>query len=74
MVSRGNCNSKCMATPIFIAALFTKVKTWKQCKCPLTDEWIKNMWYIYIQCTYKYTLSHKKMKIMPFFMALDEHG
>ena len=48
MVSRGNCNSKCMATPMFIAALFIKVKTWKQCKCPLTDEWVKNMWYIYI--------------------------
>ena len=34
-------------TPMFIEALFTIVKTWKQPKCPLTDEWIKNMWYIY---------------------------
>ena len=34
-------------TPIFIAALFTIARTWKQTKCPLTDEWIK-MWYIYI--------------------------
>ena len=33
--------------PIFIAALFTIAKIWKQPKCPLTDEWIKMMWYIY---------------------------
>ena len=34
-------------TPMFTAALFTIVKTWKQPKCPLTDEGIKKMWYIY---------------------------
>ena len=34
-------------TPIFIAALFTIARTWKQLRCPLTDEWIK-LWYIYI--------------------------
>ena len=33
-------------TPLFIAALFTIVKTRKQPKCPLTDEWIKKIWYI----------------------------
>ena len=32
---------------MFIAALSTIAKTWKQPKCPLTDEWIKKMWYIY---------------------------
>ena len=31
-------------TPIFLAALFAVAKIWKQPKCPLTDEWIKNMW------------------------------
>ena len=36
-------------TPTFIAALFTPAKTWKQPKCPQTDEWIKKMWYIYTQ-------------------------
>ena len=35
-------------TPVFIAALFTIAKTWKQPKYPLTDEWIKKMWCIYI--------------------------
>ena len=38
---------KDMCTPMFMAALFTVVKTWKQPKCPSSDEWIKNMWYIY---------------------------
>ena len=33
---------------MFITALFTIAKTWNQPKCPLTDEWIKKMWYIYI--------------------------
>ena len=37
-------------TPVFIAALFTVAKIWKQPKCPLIDEWIK-MWYI---CTMEY--------------------
>ena len=34
-------------TRMFIIALLTIAKTWKQPKCPLTDEWIKKMWYIY---------------------------
>ena len=32
---------------MFIAALFTIARTWKQPKCPLADEWIKKMWHIY---------------------------
>ena len=32
---------------MFTAALLTIAKTWKQPKCPLTEEWIKKMWYIY---------------------------
>ena len=34
-------------TVMFIAALFTIARTWKQPRCPLTEEWIKNMWSIY---------------------------
>ena len=33
--------------PLFIAALFTTARTWKQPRYPLTYEWIKNLWYIY---------------------------
>ena len=50
-------------TPMFTAALFTIAKIWKQPKCPLTDEWIKKMWYIY---TMKYYSAIKKNKIMTF--------
>ena len=35
---------KVYGTPIFIAALFTIAKIWKQAKCPSTDEWIKKIW------------------------------
>ena len=48
---------------MFIAALFTRAKTWKQLKCPLTEEWIKKMWYIF---TMEYYSAIKKNKIMPF--------
>ena len=33
--------------PMFTAELFTIDRTWKQPRCPLTDEWIKKLWYIY---------------------------
>ena len=39
-------------TYIFIAALFTIGKTWKQTKCPSTDEWNRKMWYIYMMKYY----------------------
>ena len=42
-----NHNLKRYCTPMFISALFTIAKTGKQPKCPLTEEWIKMMWYIY---------------------------
>ena len=34
-------------TPMFIAALFTTARTWKQPRCPSADEWIRKLWYIY---------------------------
>ena len=49
-------------TQIFTAALTTIAKTWKKPKCPLTDEWTKKMWYIYIMEYY----SDIKKTEMPF--------
>ena len=48
---------------MFITALFTIAKTWKQPRCPLTDEWIRKMWYIY---TREYYSAIKQNEIMPF--------
>ena len=50
-------------TPVFTVALFTIVRTWKQPKCPSTEEWINKMWYIYTMECYS---SVKKHEIMPF--------
>ena len=35
-------------TPVFITAVFTIARTWKQPRCSLTDEWVKKLWHIYI--------------------------
>ena len=48
---------------MFIAALFTIAGTRKQPKCPLTDEWIKKMWYIY---TMEYYSAIKRNEIELF--------
>ena len=48
---------------MFIAALFTTAKTWKQPKCPSTKEWINKMWYMY---TVEYYLAIKKNEIILF--------
>ena len=50
-------------TPMFIAALFTIARAWKQPKCPSTDEWIKKMWYTY---TVEYYAAIEKNETMPF--------
>ena len=50
-------------TTMFIAALFTIARTWKQPKCPSTDEWIKKMWHIY---TMEYYSAIKRNEIELF--------
>ena len=51
-----------ICTPVFIAALSTIAKLWKEPKCLLTDEWIKKMWFIY---TIEYYLAMIKNEIWP---------
>jgi hypothetical protein len=48
---------------MFIAALFTIAKLWKQPRCPTTDEWIKKMWYLY---TMEFYAAMKKSEMLSF--------
>ena len=57
--------SKDTCTQMYTAALFTITKTWKQHKCPSTDEWVKKMWYMYIMDYY----SAIKMNVIMSFAA-----
>ena len=56
-------NQKELCTTMFIAALFTIARTWKQPKCPSTDEWVKKLWYIY---TMEYYSAIKRNEIELF--------
>ena len=52
-------------TPMFIAALFIIARTWKHPRCPLADEWIRKLWYIY---TMEYYSAIKKNTFVSFLM------
>ena len=52
-----------MCTPMFITALFTVARTWKQPRCPSADEWTRKLWYMY---TMKYYSAIKRMHLSQF--------
>ena len=67
-----NSNSKDSMHPVFIAALFTIAKIWKQPKCPSVDEWVKKLWYFHTVEYYwavKKKKKKKKKEILPFATA-----
>ena len=60
---------KNLCTPKFIAAQFIIAKCWKQPKCPLVNEWIKKLWYIY---TMEYYTAEREKEFLPFAAAWME--
>ena len=60
-----------MCTPMFIAALFTIARTWKQPRCPQTDEWIKKLWYIYTVEYYSAIKRNEFESVLVKWMNLD---
>ena len=57
--------------PMFIVALFTIAKTWKQPKCPSSEEWIRNMWYRDTMEYYSAIKKNKRMPSAPTWMELE---
>ena len=58
-------------SPLFIAALFIITRTWKQPKCPLPDEWIKKMWYIYTMKYYSAIKKNEFVSVLVRWMNLE---
>ena len=62
---------KVTCTPVFTAALFTITRTWKQPRCPLTDEWIKKLWYIHTMEYYSVLKRNTFESVLIRWMNLD---
>ena len=60
---------KNLCTPMFIAALFTIAKCWKQPRCPSVNKWIKTLWSIYMM---EFYAAERKKEILPFATAWME--
>ena len=56
---------------MFIAALFTIARTWKQPRCPLTDEWMKKSWYIYTMEYYSAIKRYAFKSVLMRWMNLE---
>nr|AAH19508.1 Heatr5b protein [Mus musculus] len=57
--------------PMFIAALFIIARSWKEPRCPSTDEWIQKMWYIYTTEYYSAIKNTEFMKFLGKWMELE---
>jgi hypothetical protein len=56
---------------MFIAALFTITKLWKQPRCPTTDEWIKKIWYLYTLEVYSAMKKNESLSFAGKWMELE---
>ena len=59
------------STPVFTAALFTIARTWKQPRCPSTNEWIKKLWYIYTMEYYSVIKTNAFESVLMRWMKLE---
>ena len=57
--------------PLFIAALFIIARTWKQPRCPSTDEWIRKQWYIYTMEYYSAIKNNAFDSVLMRWMKLE---
>jgi hypothetical protein len=64
------CNKDTFST-MFIAALFIIFRSWKEPRCPSTEEWIQNMWYIYTMEYYSAIKNNDFMKYLGKWMELE---
>ena len=62
---------KDLCTPVSITALFTIARTWKQPRCPSTDEWIKKLWYIYTMEYYSAIKKNTFESVLMRWMKLE---
>jgi hypothetical protein len=56
---------------MFIASLFIISRSWKEPRCPLTEEWIQKMWYIYTMEYYEAIKNNEFMKFLDKWMDLE---
>ena len=59
--------------PLFIAALFTIARTCKQSRCPLTDEWIKKLWYVYTMEYYSAIKRNTLESVLMRWISLEQY-
>jgi hypothetical protein len=64
--------NKDTCSTMFIAALFIIARSWKEPRCPSTEEWIQNMWYIYTMAYYSAIKNNEFMKFLGKWMYLKD--
>ena len=64
-------NERDACTPMFIAALFTTARTWKQPRCPLVDEWIRKLWHTYTMEYYSAVKKNAFESVLVKWMKLE---
>jgi hypothetical protein len=68
-VPTGNKNT---CSTMFIAASFIIARSWKEPRCPSTEEWIQKMWYVYTMEYYSAIKNHRFMKFLDKWMYLED--